>query len=93
MARKAVVDPDEICENYYAYRHKYDRTIHFCVNKSMAPCEHDGPIMGIDNSDPDTPYWYLFGFTVVAPKNCVAFPKLNTQIMFEVPWIKSVIQM
>lgn len=93
LARRFVVDPDEICEKYYAYRNKYDRSIHFCVDNSMAPCKFDGPIMGIDNSDPDTPYWYLFGVFGVGPSDCVEYPKLNMQIYFELSWIKSVIEM
>lgn len=92
LARSMVVDPDEICVNYFEYRYQYDRNAHFCVNKTIAPCEYDGPIVGIDTSNPDKPYWYLFGIFVTGPENCVQYPKLNAQIFPELNWILTVVR-
>lgn len=93
LVRKIVIDQNEICEDDYRYRNKYDRIFHVCVNSSAAPCEYDSPIMAIDTSSPDNRYWYLFGVFTYGPPHCNSFPKINTQVFPELKWILRMIRL
>lgn len=43
--------------------------------------------MGIDTSDPDHPYWYIFGFYVYA-EGCKRTPKIFNKIIPFMKWIQ-----
>lgn len=55
-----VTDNDTICESIKGY-FNYDPYYHTCVNDKKVSLNY-GPIMGIDVSDPEKPFWYIFGF-------------------------------
>lgn len=86
LKKAVLVDADDVCENFFFYRNKYERSTHFCSSSSKA-CAGDGPVMGIDITDPDNPYWYIFGFYTYT-HDCSSAPKVFTKVVPYMKWIK-----
>lgn len=85
LARRMVIDQHELCE-HITTDYEYDRSVHLCVNESMAPCKNDVSVMAVDRSIPDKPFWYLFGIVLSAPLDCVDTPKIIWPLL---PTLKS----
>lgn len=79
------IDPDKICEQYKFYRSRYESSTHFCSNSSVSL--GFGPVMGIDATNPDKPYWYLFGFFLFSYDSGHP-PHMYTKISPYMKWIQ-----
>lgn len=86
--RVSVAD-NQFCKNYSGYNKFYDADIHFCSTTSSS-CRGDNPVMGIDMTDPDKPYWYVFGLFHYV-KRCFNSPQTFTKIIPIMDWIENII--
>lgn len=81
--KKFVTDTNKVCE-FVKY---FDSYYHVCVRNTDIPSEY-GPIMGVDASDQDKPFWYIFGFFDVYRNGR---PRLGTKVGSYLDWIFTVI--
>lgn len=86
LKRVVTVEPDEICQNHFFYRTRYEPSTQFCSNSTKA-CVGDGPVMGIDTTDPDNPYWYIFGIFLYT-QDCKTAPRMFTKVLPYTKWIE-----
>lgn len=80
---------DTICTNFSDYHEFYDSHLHFCSATSMA-CSGDNPVMAIDSSNTDKPYWYIIGLFHYVEK-CFSTPQIFTKIIPIMDWIQDII--
>lgn len=90
LKRRVVVADDNICKKFGNYKSLFDSYSHFCSTTSAA-CNGDGPVMGIDTTDPDRPYWYIFGWFLRA-QECFYLPQVFTKIVPLMGWIQDIME-
>lgn len=81
--KTVVIDRDEVCQDERRFLAYYDPFRHFCVNSTSVKYG-DGPIMGVDISDPDRPFYYIFGFFNII---LIDRPSLGTKMSPYVHWL------
>lgn len=80
--KKFITDTNKVCE----FVKNYDPYYHLCVNNTVVSQKY-GPIMSVDTSNRDKPFWFIYGFFIRRDSR----PRIGTKVGPYLDWIFTVI--